>query len=183
MTAKQAAAFTAFSALFALPVTALAENSNVSVYGVANLSYDLVGNGTTTAGVSGARNVSKVSSNASRLGLKGSEELNDDLSALWQLESLIAMDNAGGTFATRNTYAGLYSKRLGKLLLGRYDTPYSTIARRLDVFADTIADSHPLMGGTTGVSASLAFASRPGDSILYISPCLNLSTVTLLSLY
>ena len=173
MPAKQIAVFTALSLVFSLPVAAFAENNNVNVYGVANISFELVSNGTTSASVSGARTVRKISSNASRLGLKGSEDLSDDLSALWQLESLIAMDNAGGTFATRNTYAGLSSKRLGKLLLGRYDTPYSTIARRLDVFADTIADSHPLMGGTTGVSASLAFASRPGDSILYISPELH----------
>jgi predicted porin len=71
---------------------AFADTSNVTVYGVANVSYDLVttknaaGNGVTT---------NKVSSNTSRIGLKGSEDLGDGLSAIWQVESLINIDNAG----------------------------------------------------------------------------------------
>src|SRR5512133_1265746 len=104
---------TALSLLLALPCIAAAETGNVTLYGVANLSYELVSLGTGTAGtpaVTGPSNVNKVSSNASRLGLKGTEDLGDGLSAVWQVESLIAMDNAGGTFGTRNTYAGLDSK-------------------------------------------------------------------------
>lgn len=159
-----------------LPAVAAADNANVTLYGVANLSYEIVSMGTGTAGtpaVTGARNVNKVSSNASRLGLRGSEGLGDGLSAVWQVESLIAMDNAGGTFATRNSYAGLDSRHWGRLLLGRYDTPYNTTTRRLDWFIDTIADSQPLMGGTTGTSATLGFAGRQADGVLYVSPAFN----------
>lgn len=79
------------------------------------------------------------------------------------------MDNAGGTFATRNTYAGLLSERFGRVLLGRDDTPYNSMARRLDPFIDTIADSQPLMGGTTGVSATQGFAGHPTNAVLYIN--------------
>lgn len=166
----------ALSLLLALPAVATAETANVTLYGIANLSYELVSLGTGTAGtpaVTGARSVNKVSSNASRLGLKGTEDLGDGWSAVWQIESLIAMDNAGGTFGTRNTYAGLDSKQLGKLVLGRYDTPYNTTTRRLDWFIDTIADSQPLMGGTTGISATLGFAGRQADGILYVSPVIS----------
>lgn len=166
---------TAF-ALFTLALPAAAETGNVSVYGAANVSFELVSNGTGAAGtppVSGARNIGKVSSNASRLGLRGSEELGEGWFALWQIESLIAMDNAGGSLATRNSYTGLSSNRLGRLLLGRYDTPYNSIARRLDPFIDTIADSQPLMGGTTGISAALGFAGRQTDTLLYTSPALQ----------
>lgn len=173
---------TPLSLLLALPAVAAAETGNVTLYGVANLSYERVSMGTGTAGtpaVTGASNVNKVSSNASRLGLKGSEDLDDGLSAIWQIESLIAMDNAGGTFATRNTYAGLDSKQLGKLLLGRYDTPYNTTTRKLDWFIDTIADSQPLMGGTTGISATQGFAGRQTDGILYVSPVIDGFTGTI----
>ncbi|HXU92480.1 MAG TPA: porin [Gallionella sp.] len=166
----------ALSLLLALPGIAAAETGNVTLYGVANLSYELVSLGTGTAGtpaVTGPSNVNKVSSNASRLGLKGTEDLGDGLSAVWQVESLIAMDNAGGTFGTRNTYAGLDSKDWGRLVLGRYDTPYNTTTRRLDWFIDTIADSQPLMGGTTGISATLGFAARQTDSVLYVSPVIS----------
>ncbi|MBI3223265.1 MAG: porin [Nitrosomonadales bacterium] len=163
-------------ALFTLALPAAAETGNLSIYGVANVSFELVSNGTGAAGtpaVSGARNIGKVSSNASRLGLKGTEDIGDGYTALWQIESLIAMDNAGGSLATRNSYAGLSSSRLGRLLLGRYDTPYNSTARRLDPFIDTIADSQPLMGGTTGISAALGFAGRQTDTVLYTSPLLS----------
>jgi predicted porin len=172
----------ALPVLLALPAVAAAETGNVILYGVANLSYELVSMGTGTAGtpaVTGARNVNKISSNASRLGLKGTEDLGDGLSAVWQIESLIAMDNAGGTFGTRNTYAGLDSKQLGRLVLGRYDTPYNTTTRRLDWFIDTIADSQPLMGGTTGISATLGFAGRQTDGVLYVSPAIDGFTGTI----
>ena len=149
-----------------LPVTALADNSNVTVYGVANMSYDFINTGTTTAGVQGANN-NKVSSNASRIGLKGSENLGDGLAANWQIESLVAIDNAGGTLASRNSYAGLSSASLGSLLLGRYDTPYKISTRKLDNFSDSIGDNRSLFGSVSGVSASTAFDGRQPDIISY----------------
>lgn len=148
---------------------ALADNANVTVYGAANVSYDLIDTGTTAAGVAGA-SINKVSSNASRLGFKGTEDLGDGLAANWQIESLIALDNAGGNFATRNTYAGLSSKTWGSVLLGRYDTPYKISTRTLDNFSDSIGDNRSLFGGVTGVSASQAFDGRQPDVIAYTSP-------------
>lgn len=153
-------------------VPALADTANVTVYGVANVSFDFIDTGTTTAGVGGPK-INKVSSNASRLGFKGVEDLGDDLSAIWQIESLIAMDNAGGTLGTRNTYAGLSHKRYGSLLLGRYDTPYKISTRKLDNFSDSIGDNRSLFGSVTGTSASMAFDGRQPDVIAYTSPSLS----------
>lgn len=152
-----------------LPVAALADTSNVTLYGAANVSYDFINTGTSTAGVQGT-SIRKVSSNASRLGFKGSEDLGDGWSGNWQVESLIALDNAGGTFASRNTYAELSSKQYGALLLGRYDTPYKLSTRKLDQFNDSIADNRSLFGTVSGNSASLAFDGRQPDVILYKSP-------------
>ena len=154
------------------PVAALADTANVSVYGVANLSYDLINTGTSTAGAQGF-NLSKVSSNASRIGFKGTEDLGGGLSANWQIESLVALDNAGGTFATRNSYAGLGSKSYGSILLGRYDTPYKISTRKLDNFSDSIGDNRSLFGTVAGKSASTAFDTRPTDIILYSSPTIG----------
>src|SRR3989339_695256 len=81
---------------------AFADTSNVAIYGVANVSFDLTDNGVVST--------NKVSSNQSRFGLKGSEDLGDGLSAVWQIEQLITIDSssgAGNTLATRNTFAGL----------------------------------------------------------------------------
>jgi predicted porin len=163
---------------------AFADTSNVNVYGVANVSYDLVTTkSTAVAGVT----TNKVSSNTSRIGLKGSEDLGDGLSAIWQVESLINIDNAGngpnaGAAATatttgavlgnRNTFAGLSSATLGTVIMGRHDTPYNIATRKLDVFTDGLADNRSLMGGNGGTAAA-AFDGRQPDVIAYISPAFS----------
>ena len=151
------------------PLPVLADTPNVNVYGVANVSYDSINTGTSAAGVQGTT-LSKASSNASRIGLKGSEDLGDGLAANWQIESLIALDNAGGTFATRNSFAGLSSKNYGSVLVGRYDTPYKISTRKLDNFSDSIGDNRSLFGTVASTSASTAFDGRQPDVIAYSSP-------------
>jgi len=155
-------------------------DSNVVVYGQMNLSADSVKNGNVTNG--------KISSNTSRLGVKGSEDLGDGVSAVWQIESLIQADGgaSGGTstLATRNTFAGL-SGGFGTVLAGRHDTPYKISTRKLDVFGDNIADNRSLMGGAgvpstgalTGVSAGASFDGRQPDVIAYVSPAMGGLTI------
>lgn len=177
----------AIAAAFSAP--ALADNSNVTIYGVANVSYDAVsiGSGTTLANGAvpvGGFGANKVSSNTSRLGFKGAEDLGDGLSAIWQIEQLVSLDNAGGTLGTRNTFAGLKSDSAGTVLLGRHDTPYNLSTRRFDVFTDTIADNRSILGGGRAVAANVApaaaaatvgasFDGRQPDVVAYISPNLN----------
>ncbi len=167
------------AATFSAP--ALAETANVSFYGIADLSYDFVRNGTSAAGVAGA-NKTNVSSNVSRIGLKGAEGLDNGLSVIWQIEQQINIDNtteAGGTgtFATRNSFVGLKSDSAGTVLLGRHDTPYKLATRKLDPFADSVADNRALMGGvtspTTVDSANTAFDGRPTNTIHYTTPKLS----------
>jgi predicted porin len=172
----------------ALPVAAFADSSNVSLYGVANVSIDSINTGTTAAGAQGT-NITKASSNATRIGLKGSEDVADGLTASWQIETLIALDNSSnscaavtagsavpactantGIFATRNSFAGLSSKKYGSVLLGRYDTPYKIITRKLDIFADTIADNRTLFGTVKSNSASTSFVAKQPDVFSYTSP-------------
>lgn len=158
------------AATFSSP--ALAETGNVSIYGTADMSFDFINTGDAANGSAG---VSKnaVSSNVSKLGFKGSEGLGDGLSAIWQIEQQINMDNTGGTFATRNTFAGLKSDNAGTVLLGRHDTPYKLATRKLDVFGDNIADNRALLGAVSGKSAAAAFDGRQPDVIAYISPAMS----------
>lgn len=160
----------AVAGAFVAPV-AMADTGNVTVYGTADVSYDQVKNGDTTAGVSGVTN-NKISSNVSHLGFKGSEDLGSGLKAIWQIESLIALDNAGGTFGTRNSFAGLAGDSWGSLTLGRNDTPYKTSTRGYDVFMDHIADNRTLMGGGS-VGSYTSFDNRFGDTVRYNSPDLS----------
>lgn len=178
------------------PLAALADNGNFTFYGRADLSYDFVntGDGTTTAnGAAPLKGTSKqvVSSNVSRFGFKGTEDLGEGLSANWQIEQQINFDDAAkATFASRNTYASLKHEGLGTLLFGINDTPYKTSTERLNMFRDNIGDNRSLIGapknasgslastGTTGTSAfagasSLGFDLRPTNILMYTTPAFS----------
>ena len=148
---------------FAAP--AFAATANVDVYGTLNMSVDRVdGDGTTLD----AR--TRVASNNSNFGFKGSEDLGDGLSAVFQFEQAISMDNGGlgntgnsdslGTVGQRNTFAGLSSKTLGALTLGNQESPMKTSIGKLDLFGNTLADYRTLMGPQV----------RGQSSVLYSSP-------------
>ncbi len=164
----------AIASALAVPTVVLADTNNVTVYGKANLSLDLVDSGTsaTVPPVAGTRS-NRISSNTSLIGFKGKEDLGNELAAIWQIEQMVDMSgasNTASTLATRNTFAGLSSKSWGTVLLGRHDTPYKLAARRLDQFGDGIADNRSLMGGVGKKSAVASFDGRQPDVIAYISP-------------
>jgi predicted porin len=173
----------------AISAPAFADTSNVTVYGVADVSFDSIKTGTTTAGVAG-NTVNGVSSNTSRFGIKGSEDLGDGLSAIFQIETVInigagnATTNAAApTLGGRNTFAGLSSKDLGTVLMGRHDTPYKISTRKFDMFGDGIADNRSIMGGNTAsatgqnvvgkATAGASFDGRQDQVVAYISPKLG----------
>lgn len=157
-----------YAALLITTPSAHADTPNVNVYGVVNLSVDRIDTGTATNGTQGT-SVLRAASNASRIGFKGSEDLGSGLTASWQIESLVAVDNAGGSFATRNSFGKLGSKDYGSVLLGRYDTPYKIITRKLDNFGDTLADNRSLFG-TNSTSAGKSFVTKQPDVLAYSSP-------------
>lgn len=175
----------AIAAALSAPAVVLADAANVTPYGVADVSVDFISTGTgiTPPATAAASGTSKmvVSSNASHFGLKGSEDLDGGLTAIWQIESQVNIDNAGGTFGTRNTFAGLKGS-FGTVLLGRNDSPYKSATRKLDVFANGLADNRSLMGAaSTTVPGNTAnsFDSRPADAISYLSPTFGAFTVAI----
>lgn len=167
-----------------VPAAAMADSGNVVVYGQANVSYDIVNFG----GVNGANDerVNRVSDNASRLGFKGTEDLGNGVSAIWQMEAAINLDDGSGGAFNRNSFAGLNSKTMGTVLLGRHDTPYKIATRGLDKFGDTLGDARSIMGGGVGAavavgqtglnsisgaqSAVMNFDGRQSNVVAYISP-------------
>jgi predicted porin len=157
------------------PAAAMADTGNVTVYGVLDASYDITDNGDSAAGVAGTR-TNKVSSNSSRLGFKGTEDLGNGTSAVWQIESTINMDGngltssatGGTTFGGRNTFIGLSNKNMGTVLFGRHDTPYKLATRSIDYFGDGLADNRNLMG-----QGAASFDGRQSDVVAYISPTVN----------
>ena len=134
---------------------AFAATSNVDVYGKLHMSISLFDDQLT-----GTSDV-QVSSTASRIGFKGSEDLGGGLSGIWQIESGINLDEQNGNFATRNSFVGLKGG-FGTVLLGTHDTPLKMVGRAVDLFGDTMADSRNVMGGGSD--------TRAKNEVLYMSP-------------
>ena len=171
----------ALAAAITLPMPVLADTANVTIYGTADVSFDMANNGDIPGGASGTR-VNKISSNVSKLGFKGDEDLGDGLKAIWQVESEVDLDGtaANGTAATnvlgsRNTFGGLRSDSWGSLTFGRNDTPYKASDRYMDLFYDHVADNRALMAGGIGKGSADAkgFAKRATDIAIYTSPIMN----------
>jgi len=174
----------AIAAALAIPAAAMAEvgsGDNVTIYGDANVSYDLV----KTGGDNGVTQP-KVSSNDSKFGIKGAEDLGDGLSAFWQVESVIDFDSGGngggnGNFANRDTFAGIAGAGWGSVAFGTNGTAYKRTTRGWDQFANTIADNRSIMGGGTFgtpvgslvVGQGNGFDDGINNHIFYTSPNIN----------
>ncbi len=162
----------AVAGVMAAPMVAQA--AGAEVYGQARMSVGIVSNdatGTFTSG--GEREDSKISvtSHASRLGFKGSEDLGG-MTAVYQIEAAVDMDNGSDlTSGLRNTFVGVATGS-GTYVLGKHDTPYKAATGKVDVFSDTHADFNAVMGGSEG-ALSLVSAdhdARADNVIAYISP-------------
>src|SRR5450759_3211468 len=97
----------AIVATLTAPLQAIADTANVNVYGKFDLSYDIINTG--TSGATSGTTSNRVSSNTSLFGLKGSQDLAEGLSGVWQVETTLNVGNGGSAgvgVGTRNTFAG-----------------------------------------------------------------------------
>jgi predicted porin len=104
-----------------------------------------------------------VSSNSSRLGIKGKVDLDGGLAAVYKYETSTDYASSGAVNGNRNAYLGL-SGGFGTVLAGRHDMPYKTIGRKHDLFGDTIGDSRALLRASDGTDD---WADRRDDIIMY----------------
>jgi len=167
----------AVAGLLAAPLAAQAQTANVTLYGRINLTMEAVNGQQVQAELpAGAgpvnRTVYRLSTNSSRLGVRGSESLGGGLSAIFQIESSTNVDSGGGTLAGRDSFVGLQGT-WGTFKLGNFNAPYD--------------DIHPIFGNvptlTTSILSTAAvwaqgsltkdnggFDARLGNSIRYDSP-------------
>ena len=153
----------AVAAAMVAPMSAMSA-SNVTLYGKAHISQDYVDADSNADLFDGWDTVSR----ASRLGVKGSEDLGNGLKGIFKMEFQIAMtdnnddinDNDGGSIKMRNSYVGL-SGNWGTALIGRHDTPLKISTGRLDLFADRMADYN---------NTVKFFDVRADNAVAYVSP-------------
>jgi predicted porin len=143
--------------MIALAVAGLASTgafaqANVTVYGVADASFDVVrisGDANNELG-----NTTRVSTNSSLLGFKGAEKLGNGLTAVFQFESSVGFDNTGSLGATRDSYVGL-AGGFGTVVLGNLTGPTRALGGAVDVNS-----------GATGIGANIALIGKLGNNLI-----------------
>jgi len=146
--------------------------ADTTLYGKAHVSIQSNSNVSNT---STADNYT-VNSNASRLGIKGSEDLGNGLKAIFKMEFGIDVDQNAGINDGRNTYVGL-SGGWGTFLAGKHDTPARVgfYAAGTDFLGDSVIDMNSIAGSAGGGKSTFT-EFRLDNAIAYISP--NMSGFT-----
>jgi predicted porin len=116
----------------------------------------------------------EIESSNSRLGVRGSEKLGGGLKAIFQLETIFAVDQNNSAFAARDSFVGLTSARWGTIKLGRMDTPFKGYADDVSMlgvssgnFTSTSAINRRFAFGT---SNSARFHERRTNVVDYETP-------------
>jgi predicted porin len=158
-------------AIASLSGAAFAQSSNVTVYGIIDGTFDFisVGGGQTGVPAKGTPNFTRVQSNGSRLGFKGTENLGNGMSAFFQIESDAKFDAGGPLNTARDSFLGLKGD-FGTVKMGNMSGPNRDLASKLDVVihSDGIGDNSALLGKLGG--RGKYFDTRYANSIAYITP-------------
>ncbi len=165
--------------------------SNVTVYGVADATFDVASaTGASGAGVvnpiSGVANVAdqnrgsftRVNSNSSYLGFKGTEALGNGLNAVFQFEQGVNTDAGGiASGAVRDTFVGL-SGGFGTVVAGYLTGPTRALAASIDLNSGATGPgaNSSIVGKIGGGAGAGTFDTRFSNAIAYVSP--NFSGLT-----
>lgn len=163
----------AVAAALTSPALALAD---VTFYGKAFLNVESVNNDMIVAPSTSKNSAMRINSNASRLGVKGSEDLGDGLKGIFQYEvQMDANGNAGNGLGngTRNSGVGLEGG-FGKVVMGIWDTPFKVVHNKVELFDNTTSfSSLNLIGRSNGganANGTVNFNTRQKNMIQYWSP-------------
>ncbi|MDX1803103.1 MAG: porin [Alcanivorax sp.] len=151
----------AVGAAVAMPGLALADSP--VVYGKVNITLDHFK--TDTAATSDK--VWKLDSNASRVGVKGSYDLDvANLKAIYQAEFEVHVDGpTGDTLGQRNVFGGLQGS-FGTIKAGRFDTPTKSAQGKIDQFNDLQGDLGKIMAGENRLSNIVQYSTpKLGDLV------------------
>lgn len=175
--------------LIALAIAGLSSaafaQSNVTIYGVVDGSFENISATGATANGVGVANTSmnlnsrsRIVSNSSYLGFKGSESLGNGLTAQFQIETQFAVDNAAGggtngtagfggtnTLGNRDTFAALQGG-FGTAKLGFITTPHRALQTGFDVVPGSagVANGNNLIG-KINVGASLSAVGTTTNTV------------------
>lgn len=167
--------------LIALAIAGLSSaafaQTNVTIYGVADGTFDYVKVNNALGNPSNTR----VTSNGSNLGFKGTENLGNGMKAIFQFETEVNFDNNSSLGLNRDSFVGL-AGNFGQVTLGTQTGPTNALGGALDVNSgDTIMSNTAVLGKLGGAYATFGgkgsqfasgstFDTRFKNSIQYVTP-------------
>jgi predicted porin len=162
----------AVAGVLAAPLAAQAQTANVTLYGRLNIDYELL----TGKQADGSNpNVSRLSSNSSRIGVRGTESLGGGLNAIFQIESNVSGDtgnSSGSGLASRETFVGLQGS-WGTFKMGKFLMPYDDlhpIFGNVPTYTTSILSTADLWAQGPQSKFAGGFDARLGNSVRYDSP-------------
>lgn len=167
----------ATAAVLAAPTMALAQSS-VVMYGILDASVEHLSLDSTATRP--AANLTALTSDTSRFGFRGTEDLGGGMKAYFKLESGFQADTGAQTSATaffnRESYVGLSHPQLGSVQLGSQWAPSLFMALKVDPFTRFgVGGQYTLLQGLRG------YQNRYDNVVQYISPTIGGVTARLLA--
>lgn len=175
------------------PAMALAQGTNVTIYGTMNGAWNYVEakgattlfapGGLVTIGGANLDGRSRVDIDSSNLGFRVKEDLGGGLGAWGQCEVSMNFDSGGGSLCTRNAGVGLEGS-FGNVFIGQWDTPYKQQGA-IDVMGNThiiawvgvmsspgfnVASTTGGNGTGTAPGSQLSFDRRQSNTVNYYTP-------------
>ncbi len=133
-----------------------------TVYGKIHVSIESISNDNSAADPDSGL---ATSTNSSRLGVKGSSDLDNGMKLVYQMEGEVGVGaTSKNNFMSRNTYVGLAGD-FGTILTGRHDTPFKGVGRSVDYFGDGMGDSRTVINPDKKY-----YDLRPDNVIAYATP-------------
>lgn len=153
------------------PTAALA--SGPVMYGKIHMGLNYFDNDSKSVAQGGVGEYSSMSlsSNSSRLGVKGSEDLGNGLKVGYKMEWQVGVDGSKD-WSQRNRGISL-SGGFGKVLLGRWDTPMKKLNGKVEMFGDTVGDMDSVTKGKSSIDG------RKNNMIMYSTPKMSGFSATL----
>jgi predicted porin len=162
----------AVAGVLGAPLAAHAQTANVTLYGRLNVDLEFV-NGRQPDGSNPT--VSRLSSNSSRFGVRGTESLGGGLSAIFQIESSINGDTNSGNLGGRETFVG-FQGSWGTFKMGHFLMPLDDmhpIFGNVPTYTTSILSTADIWAQGTLSKQDGGFDARLGNSLRYDSPSFN----------
>lgn len=154
-------------ALAAAPLSAFAQESQVTIYG--DIEFAVSGGKMFGTGPD-MKTVNRIDDTGSLIGFRGSESLGSGLNAIWQVESYVSADGTkinGGSranqLAGRDTFLGLQSQ-WGKVRLGRLSNYQNSDMETMDAW------EYQWAVGINGMGIMTRYDGRFNNAVRYDMP-------------